>query len=252
MPGLGNEGIPAIQVEGVYRYYKDLPAVEDVSFRVWPSEIAGLIGSDGAGKTTILRMMATMLPPSKGRISILGMDIARHVKQVKTLLGYMPQRFALYPDLTVMENFSFFMDIYGIKEGLREDMINRYLGFTHLLPFLERRVRDLSGGMKQKLGLACVLVHEPKVLILDEPTNGVDPVSRREFWEMLIQMRAQGMTLLISTSYLDEAEFCDRIMVMHNSRLILEGRPSFICQGHPSLEDAIIEAIEGTHGRDRK
>lgn len=197
-------------------------------------KIYGLVGSDGAGKTTLLRMIATMINPSSGTICIGGMDVLKKRRKVKELLGYMPQRFGLYQDLTVAENFEFFMDIYGIHGEERKKRREYYLGFSNLLPFLDRRAADLSGGMRQKLGLACVLVHEPKFLILDEPTNGVDPVSRQEFWEMLLEMKRQGMTILVSTAYLDEGEKCDRLLLMHQAKILEEASPEQIRANFPA------------------
>jgi ABC-2 type transport system ATP-binding protein len=178
-----------IRADGVTRRFGSLAAVSDVSFNVSAGDIVGLVGSDGAGKTTLLRMLAAMLAPSSGTIRVGGLDVVRERSGVKEMIGYMPQRFGLYQDLTVAENLDFFMDIYGITGAERRRRSERYLGFSNLLPFTDRRAGDLSGGMKQKLGLACVLVHEPRVLILDEPTNGVDPVSRQEFWQILAEMK---------------------------------------------------------------
>ena len=155
----------------------------------------------------------------------------------------MPQRFGLYQDLTVAENLKFFMDIYGITGPERRRRAERYLGFSNLLPFTERRAGDLSGGMKQKLGLACVLVHEPQVLILDEPTNGVDPVSRQEFWQILAEMKQAGMTILVSTAYLDEGERCDRLLLMHGGRILADATPAEVRADFANLEEAMIERI---------
>jgi ABC-2 type transport system ATP-binding protein len=155
----------------------------------------------------------------------------------------MPQRFGLYQDLTVIENFDFFMDIYRISGADRRRRRERYLGFSNLLSFVDRKAGDLSGGMKQKLGLACVLVHEPRLLILDEPTNGVDPVSRQDFWRILGDMRADGMTILVSTAYLDEGERCDRLLLMHNARILADAVPAVVRSGFPSLEAAMIHHI---------
>jgi len=201
---------PLIEVHRVSKKFGSLIAVSDVTFTVKAGNICGLVGSDGAGKTTLLRMIATMIRPTGGSILVDGLDVVAQRSGVKEIIGYMPQRFGLYQDLTVGENLDFFMDIYGITGAERARRRDTYLGFSNLLPFLDRQAGDLSGGMKQKLGLACVLVHQPKVLILDEPTNGVDPISRREFWDILTQMRHNGMTILVATAYLDEGEKCDQ------------------------------------------
>jgi ABC-2 type transport system ATP-binding protein len=227
----------------VSRSFGGLTAVSDVSFRLPPGRMVGLVGSDGAGKTTLLRMVATLLTPDSGLLRVAGRDVVRERSAVKERIGYMPQRFGLYQDLSVAENFDFFMDIYGIAGPERRRRTERYLGFSGLLPFTERRAGDLSGGMKQKLGLACVLVHEPQVLILDEPTNGVDPVSRQEFWQILAEMQQAGMTILVSTAYLDEGERCDRLLLMHNGRILADATPPEIRAGFASLEEAMIERI---------
>jgi ABC-2 type transport system ATP-binding protein len=219
-------------------------AVRQVSFDVTQGTIFGLVGSDGAGKSTLLRMIATMIKPASGTILIDGLDAVSEKKQVKKRIGYMPQRFGLYQDLTVNENIDFFMDIYGIRGDERKKRKERYLGFSNLLPFLDRQAGNLSGGMKQKLGLACVLVHEPQMLILDEPTNGVDPVSRMEFWDILNQMRQNGMTILVSTAYLDEGEKCDSVGLMHRAQLLGEAPPAEIRSNFASLEEAIIARIQ--------
>lgn len=221
-----------------------VPAVEDVSFNVPQGTIWGLVGSDGAGKSTLLRMIALMLKPQQGNITVSGFDVKTERDRIKTLLGYMPQRFALYQDLTVEENMDFFLDIYGITGKDRDERKARYLGFTNLLPFMNRPAGNLSGGMKQKLGLACVLVHEPRLLVLDEPTNGVDPVSRREFWEMLTEMRDRGMTILVSTAYMDEGERCRHLGIMHRSKLLAVATPETLRGEAPSLEEAIKEIIK--------
>jgi ABC-2 type transport system ATP-binding protein len=233
-----------IRVEAVSKQFGDLTAVLDLSFRVSTGRICGLVGSDGAGKTTLLRMIATMTPPTSGRIFVDDKDVDREKAAVKERIGYMPQRFGLYPDLTVAENMAFFMDIYGIYGAERKRRRDRYLGFSRLLPFLDRKAGDLSGGMKQKLGLACVLVHQPRVLILDEPTNGVDPVSRQEFWDILLEMKGGGMTILISTAYLDEGERCDQLLLMHDARMLEDATPEKIRMHFPNLEQAMIHKIQ--------
>ena len=243
-PSTPGSSVPAIQVQDASRTFGRLEAVCGASFSLPKGKIFGLVGSDGAGKTTLLRMIATMINPSSGRILIQGFDVVKQRSRVKELLGYMPQRFGLYQDLTVAENFDFFMDIYGIRGEEREKRREYYLGFSNLLPFMNRRAADLSGGMRQKLGLACVLVHEPRVLILDEPTNGVDPVSRQEFWEMLLEMKRQGMTILVSTAYLDEGEKCDRLLLMHQAKILEEASPEEIRAHFSSLEEAMIHRIQ--------
>ena len=233
-----------VTVDSVSKNFGAYEAVAPVSFSVAPGTILGLVGSDGAGKTTLLRMIATMLKPSAGRIFVKDFDVVSQKTAVKPLIGYMPQRFGLYQDLTVDENIDFFMDIFGITGKERRSRKDFYLGFSNLHPFVDRLARDLSGGMKQKLGLACVLVHEPAVLILDEPTNGVDPVSRQEFWDILTQMRREGMTILVSTAYLDEGEKCDRLMLMHNAHLLAEATPQELRLNFPDLETAMIHRIQ--------
>jgi ABC-2 type transport system ATP-binding protein len=235
---------PIIRVESVSKRFGDLRAVQDLSFEVNTGNICGLVGSDGAGKTTLLRMVATMTRPTSGRILVDDKDVIREKAAVKERIGYMPQRFGLYPDLTVAENMAFFMDIYGIFGAERKKRRDRYLGFSRLLPFLDRKAGNLSGGMKQKLGLACVLVHQPRVLILDEPTNGVDPVSRHEFWDILLEMKGLGMTILISTAYLDEGEWCDQLLLMHDARMLEAATPEKIRMHFPDLEQAMIHKIQ--------
>ncbi|MCU0538398.1 MAG: ABC transporter ATP-binding protein [Desulfobacterales bacterium] len=233
-----------IAVEGVSRRFGALTAVSAVSFHVPQGELVGLVGSDGAGKTTLLRMIAALLPPSAGSIRVGGLDTVAARTGVKRRIGYMPQRFGLYADLTVAENLDFVMDVGGISGAERRRRRERYLAFSNLSPFVDRRAGDLSGGMKQKLGLACVLVHEPAVLILDEPTSGVDPVSRQEFWEILSGMNAAGMTILFSTAYLDEGERCRRLLVMHNARILADAAPGAIRAGFSSLEEAMIARLQ--------
>jgi len=235
-----------IEVHRVSLKFGALTAVMDVTFTVEAGTICGLVGSDGAGKTTLLRMIATMIRPTGGAIAVDGLDVVAHRSGVKEVIGYMPQRFGLYQDLTVGENLDFFMDIYGIAGAERTRRRDTYLGFSNLLPFVNRQAGDLSGGMKQKLGLACVLVHQPKVLILDEPTNGVDPVSRREFWNILAEMKHTGMTILVATAYLDEGEKCDRLILMHNSRVLDVAAPQAIRADFADLEAAMIHRIQAT------
>jgi ABC-2 type transport system ATP-binding protein len=256
MPGLNNQkpaapaasgdNLPLIAVQNVSRDFGTLTAVCDATFEIKAGDICGLVGSDGAGKTTLLRMIATMIRPTGGSILVDGLDVVAQRSGVKQVLGYMPQRFGLYQDLTVGENFDFFMDIYGIAGAERTRRRDAYLGFSNLLPFLDRKAGDLSGGMKQKLGLACVLVHQPKLLILDEPTNGVDPISRQEFWDILAEMKRNGMTILVSTAYLDEGEKCDQLILMHNARVLDVAPPNEIRADFADLEEAMIGRIRAT------
>jgi ABC-2 type transport system ATP-binding protein len=248
MDGVMRTGKTIIEIDNVSCRFGPVVAVEGVSLAIGEGAIFGLVGSDGAGKSTLLRMMATMIPPSAGKVVMGGFDAVSERRRVKMLIGYMPQRFGLYPDLTVDENLTFFMDIFGIPRQERGKRRERYLGFSNLLPFVDRPAGKLSGGMRQKLGLACVLVHEPRILILDEPTNGVDPVSRQEFWEILLEMRSSGMTIVVSTAYLDEGEKCDRLALMHRSRILAEGSPGEIRSSYASLEEAMIRRIEDMDG----
>ena len=235
---------PIIKVENVSKRFGDIPAVEHLSLDIARGTVFGLVGSDGAGKSTLLRMIATMIPPTSGRILVNGLDVVSDKRAVKNLIGYMPQRFGLYQDLTVEENLAFFMDIFGVRGAEREKRRERYLGFSNLLPFLDRLAGNLSGGMKQKLGLACVLVHQPSLLILDEPTNGVDPVSRQEFWDILLEMKREGMTIVVSTAYLDEGEKCDRLALMHRARLLQVAGPGEVRASFANLEEAMIRRIQ--------
>ena len=240
MPGCDDS---FVLVDNVSLNFGAIQAVQEMSFTVSRGVIAGLVGSDGAGKSSLFRMIATLIRPALGRISIAGFDVVKEKKKAKALIGYMPQRFGLYQDLTVGENLDFFMDIFGISGAEREKRRERYLGFSKLSPFVERLAGNLSGGMKQKLGLACVLVHEPQVLILDEPTNGVDPVSRQEFWDILLKMKSEGMTIIISTAYSDEGEKCDQLGILHRGRLLAWAPPAEIKADFANLEEAIIQRI---------
>ena len=232
-----------VEINNVTKKFAGISAVDDVSLSLSSGEIFGIVGSDGAGKSTLLRMISTMIVPDSGEIVINGINVVKNRMQVKTVMGYMPQVFGLYQDLTVKENIDFFMDIFGIFGEEREKRRERYLGFSNLLRFLDRPAGKLSGGMKQKLGLACVLVHEPSLLILDEPTNGVDPVSRGEFWDILFKMKEDGMTIMVSTAYLDEGEKCDRVALMHKSSILDISTPETMKHGFPDLEEAVISKI---------
>jgi ABC-2 type transport system ATP-binding protein len=225
--------MPAIQATGLRRTFGDLVAVDGLTLEVAPGEIFGLVGPDGAGKSTTMRMLTGILPPTAGSAQVAGCDVTRDPEGLKAHIGYMSQRFGLYPDLTVLENIDFYADLYGVAARDRADRIDRLLGFSHLTPFKHRLAGNLSGGMKQKLGLACALIHTPRVLFLDEPTNGVDPVSRRDFWRILYQLVRDGVTLFVSTAYLDEAERCNRLALLHQGRLLGLGTPAEVKQLMP-------------------
>jgi ABC-2 type transport system ATP-binding protein len=237
-----------VEVKNVTFRFNLVEAVKDVSFSVDKGNIFGLVGSDGAGKSTLLRLIATMIKPTQGEILVSGLNVVTQRQKIKNLIGYMPQRFGLYQDLTVDENINFFMDVFGIARTERKKRKDKYLGFSNLLPFVDRLAGNLSGGMKQKLGLACVLVHEPRLLILDEPTNGVDPVSRHEFWGILGNMKKEGMTIIVSTVYLDEGEKCDSLGLMHSSILLDTATPAILRGSFKTLEEAIIERIKEVDG----
>lgn len=217
---------PAIEARHLTKRFGELTAVSGLSLKVYPGEIFGLVGPDGAGKTTTLRMLATIMDPSGGSASIAGHDVAEHAGEVKDHLAYMSQRFSLYPDLTVMENIAFYADLYGVPKKGRSQRIDELLDFSHMRPFKKRRAAALSGGMKQKLQLVCALIHTPKVLLLDEPTNGVDPVSRRDFWRILYQLLKKDVAILVTTAYLDEAERCSRVGLLNQGALLATGTPA--------------------------
>ena len=206
---------PAIVVEHVGRRFGALEAVRDVTLTVERAEIFGLVGPDGAGKTTLMRMLAGVLHPDAGRIVLEGIDVAADPERAKTALGYMPQRFGLYEDLTVDENIYFYGELFEVQRAQYRARMAQLLDAAGLAPFGRRLAGQLSGGMKQKLGLVCALIHTPKVLLLDEPTTGVDPVSRRDFWAILYQLREQGVTIVMSTAYMDEAQRCSRLALLH-------------------------------------
>ena len=242
------KSLPMVEVKNVSMSFNGVEAVKDISLNVSRGEVLGLVGSDGAGKSTLLRLISTMIKPVSGEIFIDNLSVVAEKQKIKNIIGYMPQRFGLYQDLTVDENMQFFMDIFDIPRSQRKSRRDKYLGFSNLLSFTDRLAGNLSGGMKQKLGLACVLAHEPQLLILDEPTNGVDPVSRSEFWEILGNMQKEGMTIIVSTAYLDEGEKCDTLGLMHSSILLDIAPPSDIRGGFKTLEEAIIERIKKADG----
>jgi ABC-2 type transport system ATP-binding protein len=217
---------PAIAVAGLTRSFPGVKAVDHLSFAVRPGEIFGLVGPDGAGKTTTLRMLAGVMPPDEGTAVVAGFDVVRDPEGAKNHLSYMPQRFGLYEDLNVDENIRFYADLFGVKKAEREERAVLLLRAAGMSEFRQRLASQLSGGMKQKLGLVCALIHRPRVILLDEPTTGVDPVSRRDFWRILYSLVAEGVAILTSTAYLDEAERCHRVALLHRGKLLFLDTPA--------------------------
>ena len=216
---------------GLTKKYKEVVALKDISFEVEKGEIFGLIGPDGAGKTSLFRILTTLILPDSGSATVDGLDVVKDYKQLRKHIGYMPGRFSLYQDLTVEENLNFFATVFNttVKENyyLIKDI------YQQIEPFKDRRAGKLSGGMKQKLALSCALIHKPKVLFLDEPTTGVDPVSRKEFWEMLQNLKKQGITIIVSTPYMDEANLCDRIALIQHGEILTIETPEKIVENYP-------------------
>jgi ABC-2 type transport system ATP-binding protein len=219
---------PAIQTQDLTRRFKQTLAVDRLNLCVRQGEIFGLVGPDGAGKTTTIRMLCAIMHPTEGRAQVAGYDVVSAPEHIKRRIGYMAQRFNLYGDLTVMENLDFFADVFQVRGRVRRERKDRLLRFAQLEEFRKRRAAHLSGGMQKKLALACTLIHQPEIIFLDEPTTGVDPVSRREFWEILTELHLQGITILVSTPYMDEAERCSRVGLMYQGRIIVCDRPERI------------------------
>jgi ABC-2 type transport system ATP-binding protein len=217
---------PAINAAGLTKSFPNIRAVDHLTFDVRAGEIFGLVGPDGAGKTTTLRMLAGVMPPDEGSAMVAGFDVGRDPEGAKHHLSYMPQRFGLYEDLTVDENIRFYADLFGVHRAEREQRSTELLQAAGMSEFRRRLAGKLSGGMKQKLGLVCALIHRPQVILLDEPTTGVDPVSRRDFWRILYNLVAEGVAILTSTAYLDEAERCHRVALMHQGKLLFCDTPS--------------------------
>ncbi len=217
---------PAILVTGLIKNFGALCAVDRLSFDVHAGEIFGLVGPDGAGKTTTLRMLAGVMPPDEGTAMVAGFDVVHDPEGAKHHLSYMPQRFGLYEDLTVDENIGFYGDLFGVSPTERQQRAKQLLQAAGLSEFRSRLAGKLSGGMKQKLGLVCALIHRPRVILLDEPTTGVDPVSRRDFWRILYELISEGVAILTSTAYLDEAERCHRVALLHQGKLLFCDTPA--------------------------
>lgn len=215
----------AIETEGLTRRFKDLTAVDGLDLRVKAGAIFGLVGPDGSGKTTTIRMLCAIMDPTEGSARVAGFDTVSGAEQIKRRIGYMAQRFNLYGDLTVVENLDFFADVFQVRGKERRERKQRLLEFARLTEFRKRRASHLSGGMQKKLALACTLIHQPEIIFLDEPTTGVDPLSRREFWDILTELHLQGITIFVSTPYMDEAERCSRVGLMYEGQMIICGAP---------------------------
>ncbi len=249
----------AITTSGLTKVFGKTTAVDALTLDVEKGELFGLVGPDGAGKTTTMRLLTAIMEPTAGDARVAGHSIKKEGERIKEKIGYMSQRFGLYEDLTVIENIHFYADLYEVPGKNRPPRIERLLGFSNLTPFRNRPAGKLSGGMKQKLGLACTLIHTPEILFLDEPTNGVDPVSRRDFWRILYDLLREGVTIFVSTAYLDEAERCTKIGLMHKGRLLMKDEPLRVRKslGFPMIEllsdkaraaKEIIGGIDGVLG----
>ena len=234
--------MPAVELETVTKKYNEVVALRDLSMSIEAGEMFGLIGPDGTGKTTAIRLMCGLLKPDAGRVRVLGRDPVKQHIEVTQTVGYLSQRFSLYGDLSIDENISFFAEIHGLRmrDPAIRDRRKRLLDLTQLTRFRSRLADQLSGGMKQKLALACTLVHEPRIILLDEPTTGVDPVSRREFWKLLSEFLAQGITILMATPYLDEAERCSRVALLHEGRLVALDPPANLRAMLPGIVMEVI------------
>jgi ABC-2 type transport system ATP-binding protein len=245
-----------IETENLTRRFKNVTAVDGLNLAVQRGEIYGLVGPDGAGKTTTIRMLCAIMDPTEGRAQVAGFDTVAGAEQIKRRIGYMAQRFNLYGDLSVVENLDFFADVFQVRGRERRERKERLLHFARLTEFRKRRAAHLSGGMQKKLALACTLIHQPEIVFLDEPTTGVDPVSRREFWDILTELHLQGITIFVSTPYMDEAERCSRVGLMYQGQIIvcdvperikgmvtgelLELRPSDLRRAEP-----LVAGVEG-------
>jgi ABC-2 type transport system ATP-binding protein len=256
---VNNNREPIIELRALTREFGDVTAVNELDLTILKGEIFGLVGPDGAGKTTTLRLLAAIMDPTSGSVTVAGMDTASDAEAIKARIGYMAQQFSLYGDLSVVENLNFFADVFSVHGQTRRERIERLLRFANLTQFQNRRGANLSGGMQKKLALASTLIHEPEILYLDEPTTGVDPVSRREFWDILTELHLEGVTIVVSTPYMDEAERCSRVGLMYDGALIecdtpaaiksrvpgelLEFRPADVRRAHDLLvgESGVLE-----------
>jgi ABC-2 type transport system ATP-binding protein len=222
--------VAAVSAQSLTKKFGATVALEDVSFDIGPAELFGFLGPDGAGKTTLFRILTTLLLPDGGTAQVLGLDVGSHLWAIRARVGYMPGRFSLYPDLTVAENLEFFASVFGTTVERGYEMIAPI--YRQIEQFRDRRAGALSGGMKQKLALSCALVHRPDLLLLDEPTTGVDAVSRREFWDLLGELKASGLPIVVSTPYMDEADRCDRVALIHKGRILGIDAPRSISAGY--------------------
>ncbi|HEX3019940.1 MAG TPA: ABC transporter ATP-binding protein [Chitinispirillaceae bacterium] len=225
----------AITVSKLQKNYGSVNALNGISFSVQKGSLFGIIGADGAGKSSLMRILVTLTNSDSGQVSVLEKNVDSDYQFIRSQIGYMPQRFSLYQDLSVKENLLFFADIYGVKSRQRKERFEKLLSFSRLEQFQNRRAAHLSGGMKQKLALCCALIHTPDILILDEPTTGVDPVSRNEFWDILKDLRKQGITIVVSTPYMDEASMCEQLLILHKGEILKNGTPEELLHSYPYL-----------------